>query len=97
MDKQTKIALVLVVLGLGGYYMWNKKKKDDATAKALAEAAKVTPPQDELPKETPGFPDTPVQEVVVVAAPTSNFISNKKSNFVAGNTFFTSQKEKLNY
>jgi hypothetical protein len=97
MEKQTKIALLLVVLGLGGYYMWDKKKKEDAAAKALAEAAKVTPPEEELPKESPGFPDKPVEEVVVVAAPTSNFISNNKSNFVAGNTFFTSQKEKLNY
>ena len=96
MEKETKIALLLVVLGLGGYYMYDKKKKE-AAAKALAEAAKVTPPQEELPKETPGFPDNPVQEVVVVAAPTSNFVSNRKSNFVAGNTFFTSQKEKLNY
>ena len=30
MEKETKIALLLVVLGLGGYYMYDKKKKEAA-------------------------------------------------------------------
>jgi hypothetical protein len=97
MNEDLKLLLGAgLVVGIG-YYIWNKNNTSSVVA-STSVAPTPTPPVSTLPVQ----PIVPILPLVQQDAPSMNFVASKKSNFLnyaaaSPNSFFETQKVKLNY